>query len=71
MDMILLMGLLLVTVVGFLIGAVVGFVLGHDIADTRHEHDSALNVDWVGFPEWREDLDDPEGDEKHGTPRSV
>lgn len=64
MDMILLMGLLLVTVVGFLVGCLVGFVLGRDISDTRHEHDSALNVDWVGFPEWREDLDDPEGEWK-------
>lgn len=64
MDMILLMGLLLVTVVGFLVGCVVGVVLGHDIARARHEHDSALNVDWVGFPEWREDLDDPEGEWK-------
>ena len=64
MDMILLMGLLLVMVVGFLVGCLVGFVLGRDISDTRCEHDSALNVDWGGFPEWREDLDDPEGEWK-------
>lgn len=64
MNMTILMALLTCTMGGFIIGAVVGFVLGHDIADTRHEHDSALHVDWVGFPEWREDLDDPEGEWK-------
>jgi len=64
MDEVLLMGLTVCTLGGFVIGAVVGVVLGHDISDTRHEHDSALNVDWVGFPEWREDLDDPEGEWK-------
>ena len=56
MDMILLMGLLLVTVVGFLVGCVVGFVLGHDIAQAHQEHDTDLRVDV-----WREDIDDPEG----------
>ena len=65
MDEVLLMGLGVCTLGGFIIGAVVGVVLGHDIAQARCEHDSALHVDWVGFPEWREDLDDPEG-EWHG-----
>jgi len=59
MDMILLMGLLLVTVVGFLVGCVVGAVLGHDIATAeRAEQDrcDSLRVDV-----WREDIDNPEG----------
>lgn len=60
----LLMAFLLCLLIGFVAGAVVGAVLGHDIARARHEHDSALHVDWVGFPEWREDLDDPEGEWK-------
>lgn len=67
MDMILLMGLLLVTVVGFLVGCVVGFVLGHDIAVARQERKKTpdLTVKAVRAREWDEDLTNPEG-EWHG-----
>ncbi len=65
MDMILLMGLLLVTVVGFLVGCVVGFVLGHDIAQARSERRTPdLTVEAVRAGAWNEDLTDPEGEWK-------
>ena len=65
MDMILLMGLLLVTVVGFLVGCVVGVVLGHDIAIAEAERRTPdLTVEAVSAREWDEDLTDPEGEWK-------
>lgn len=58
--------LLACTLAGFLIGAVVGVVLGKDLAIAYEEKKKEPNLitGVVGFPDWREDLDDPEGEWK-------
>lgn len=55
-----LVGLLTCTLGGFVIGAVVGAVLGHDLTALREEKETKPPTFW----EWREDLDDPEGEWK-------
>lgn len=59
MDGVLLIGLVVCMAGGIILGFIVGAVIGHDIFTVKSKDNY-----WVGFPEWREDLDDPEGEWK-------